>query len=194
MDRRVHELREAFFQVLDRPGDRAERWLDVWRLFVGHPWYQAELHHAARRLLWRTHAPRELFEDIEHEAMLYFAKDLRNAPDLHVDRTLFAERFSGFLARIIARDCLKALRALRRQERNETSFPRGYDPPARAANLEIALDLSAAIEELPAALRPVVALYRQGWPLNEIAARLDISYWQANRALRAGLGCLTSAL
>jgi hypothetical protein len=70
MDRSVHELRDEFYRLLDR-GESPEvpLWHEVWLLFVGHPWYQAELRAAIERLVWRGRAPADKAEDIEQDAL-----------------------------------------------------------------------------------------------------------------------------
>lgn len=80
MDRSLQELRAQFFAALDRPGDKAERWMEIWQLLVKHPWYQAELHKGALCVLWRAHAPLEWAEDLEHQAMLVLAQDCAALP------------------------------------------------------------------------------------------------------------------
>jgi RNA polymerase sigma factor (sigma-70 family) len=192
MDRSVHELRDAFFQLLDR-GESAELplWQEVWRLFVNHPWYQTELHRAAIRVLRRQQAPARWAEDIAEDALLVFAKDLQNAPDLHVDRAQPEERFSGFLATVITRDCQKALRSKRRNERRA-----GYSNLAvetavsPIAPLDDLIDLRSAIKDLPPDCRAVVELYWHGWHIEQIAEKLTLSQTSVHRALHRGLSLL----
>jgi RNA polymerase sigma factor (sigma-70 family) len=195
VDRSVDELRDEFYRLLDR-GESAglPLWHEVWLLFVRYPWYEAELHEAIKRLVWRGKAPADKAGDIEHDALLYFLKDLQNAPDLHVDRTLAEEQFSGLLARIIAHDCAKALRALRRRNLAALPLPRGQEAVDRRADLDARLDLSAAIKRLPRPERRVLGMYRRGWTVRQIAARLGVTYWKARRTLRKGLARLAKTL
>jgi RNA polymerase sigma factor (sigma-70 family) len=194
VDRSVHELRDEFYQLLDRgESTTLPLWQEIWLLFIEHPWYQAELHQAATRLLWRVCATADGTEDLEHDALLCFAKDLQHAPDLHVDRTQAKEHFSGWLARIIARDCSHALRTLRRGQ-TAAPMPRGYDAVDRQIDVDAQIDLMAAIEKLPLSWRDVVALYYAGQGVGEIAESLGISYWKASRALRKGLARLAKMM
>jgi RNA polymerase sigma factor (sigma-70 family) len=180
------ELREQFFAALDRPGDRSGRWPEIWRLIVEHPWYQAELTRTARRLVWRRRAPPDLADDIVQDAVLLLARELEHAVDLNVDRTLAESHFSGWLAKIIRRDCQQALRS--RQSDLRQALPLPLEQPAQPdLSIDSLVDLSMAIAKLPTRIRTVVILHWQSWDLKQIAASLDISYWQANRTLRAGL-------
>ncbi|MEX2141332.1 MAG: sigma-70 family RNA polymerase sigma factor [Pirellulales bacterium] len=187
MDRSLQDLRAEFLAALDRPGDRSERWVEIWQLFVGHPWYLAELHSAELRLLDRVHEPTESPGDIEHQAMLVLAKELRHAPDLHVDRALAKERFAGWLAAIIKHDCAQALRAPHPPHSRTSALPQRIEIADRLRHVEREIDLSMALQKLPDVIRTPVELYCHGRSLAEIAESLGISYWQAYRALHRGL-------
>ena len=194
MDRSVHQLRDELFRLLDRGESAAfPLWQEVWRLLVEHPWYQVELHQTAKRLVWRAQAPFDWAEDIEHEALLYLAKNLQHAPDLHVDRKLSEAHFSGWLATIIEHDCAQALRV--RLSHCDSMTQLSEHPDLKSvASIELLIDLKMAISNLPPRIRTVVELYGHGWSLREIAADLDISYWQAYRTLRTALRHLRSVL
>jgi DNA-directed RNA polymerase specialized sigma24 family protein len=47
-----------------------------------------------------------------------------------------------------------------------------------------------AIGKLADPIRTIVALRLEGWKMKEIAAKLGISYWKANRALNRGIALL----
>jgi RNA polymerase sigma factor (sigma-70 family) len=194
MDRSLYDLRAQFFAALDRPGAGAERWLGVWQLLIGHPWYQAELHSAAVRLLDRVHAPTESPGNIEHEAMLVLAQELRRAPDLHLDPAQAEESFAGWLATIIQHDCAQALRILHPPIGHPIALPQRFEIAERIRHVEGEIDLSMALQELPDAIRIPLELYSHGKSLAEIAESLGISYWQAYRALRRGLKRLGAIL
>jgi RNA polymerase sigma factor (sigma-70 family) len=192
------ELRVQFFTALDRPGDRSHRWLVIWRIFVEHPWYQAELDRAASRLVWKAQAPSDLIDDIQQDAMLLLGRHLQKSADLNVDRALAAEHFSGWLGAIIARDCAQVMRrrSRRRRARRGVRVDEAAveSAPARPAMIEELLDLAAAFDTLTDEHREVLLLRLHGLRLAEIAERLNISYWKAQRALRTDLAAIVKAL
>jgi RNA polymerase sigma factor (sigma-70 family) len=192
MDRSVHELRDAFLGLLDRgESTAAPLWQEVWCLFLEHPWYQAELHQAARRVLRRQQAPARWAEDIAEDAPLIFAKDLQNAPDLRLDRTRPVERFCGLLATIITRDCQKALRSKRRNERRAGCSSLAVETAISPATpIDDMIDLRSAIEDLPPDCRAVVELHWHGWRIGQIAKELALSQTVVHRALQRGLSLL----
>jgi RNA polymerase sigma factor (sigma-70 family) len=188
------ELRELFYAALDRPGDRSGRWLEIWRLVIEHPWYQAELHASARRLVQRSRAPHDCAEDIEHEAILLFAQELRNAPDLHVDRAKSTQHFSGWLATIIERDCLRAMRGTRRRQRLEkVDKVHVKSAEARPVDLDEMIDLAAAFDKLPDEHRTVLLMRLDGLRIIDIAERLNTSKSRIGRVVQEALSLLTTS-
>lgn len=189
MDRSVHELRDAFFRLLDRGESAASPlWHEVWKLFLEHPWYQAELHEATKRLVGRGQAPADMAEDIEHDALILLSQHLRRAAHLHVNRELAEDHFTGWLARIVARDCSKALRAIRRAQRRAGSQQVAVEDIAtRDLPMDEIIDLSLAISKLPDEWRRVLLLRLRGCGIAEIARRLRLSQTQVHRALQRGL-------
>ena len=185
------DLRTRFLAVLSAgPPARVGLWLDVWRVFVGHPRYRAVVEAAARRLLARRHAPPEWREDVEHDAMLLLARTLRRAPDLHVDQARVEERFPGWVGTIVARDCLQALRRLRTLSGRTSPLGRRDPADPRAARLDARrdarIDLSLALDRLPEPDRGVLTLYAKGHTVREAADALGLSYARAYGALRRG--------
>jgi hypothetical protein len=101
MEHRASQLRDQFFQLLDEEAISQHLGHDVWELFAENPWFQAEMHLAARRVLWKSRAPLQLAEGIAQDAMLRFGRQLRRRPDLNVKRSQAAEHFSGWLVTIM---------------------------------------------------------------------------------------------
>jgi DNA-directed RNA polymerase specialized sigma24 family protein len=181
VDPSAQDLRAQFFAALDRPGDQPGRWLEIWRLFLDHPWYQAELKKATARVLRNMHPRGQWNEDIQHDAMLLLARHLRRAADLHVDRARARTQFSGWMATIIKRDCQQAARSLRTRLRKTRPLPRDQPAPDRTAIIESAIDIALAIDKLPEPSRTVTALYAQSWTLQQIASKLKMKYAHAAR-------------
>jgi RNA polymerase sigma factor (sigma-70 family) len=189
MDRSVHELRDAFFQLLDR-GESAETplWHEVWRLFLEHPWYLDELSQTAHRVVRKNHAPLQWAEDIAQEATLLFRLHLRRAVDLHVNRELAHDHFAGWLGRIIARDCSRALRAMRRAQRRAGGRQVDVEAVApRGLPMDEIIDLGLAISKLADEPRRVVLCRLRGCGIAEISKSLQISQTHVHRMLQRAL-------
>jgi RNA polymerase sigma factor (sigma-70 family) len=193
MDRSEHELRDEFLRLLDDPSSRGgdDLWHAVWRLFVEHPWYQSELHHAALRVLATAGLHFQWADDVKQQAMLLLARRLRHSPDLHVDRALAADRFAGWLATIIAHHCRDAARSMRRAQRRAGLQQRvGFAAPSRPLPIDLILDLRSAIRKLPKELRRVLTLRLRGCGIAEISRQLRMSQTGVHRALKRVLSRL----
>jgi len=176
MDAAWERLRDEFLTAQLREASVPE----IWRLIVADPWYQGELRRLARRALRRRHAPSHWQEDVRHEAMLLLAEKLSRVPDLHINGELADRHFGGWLSRITLRDCCLAVSKLLRRPR--------HVPPVRSPiSLDVVLDVRWALRRISDPLcRTVLALFASGMELNDIAARLDVSYARTRRSFRAG--------
>jgi RNA polymerase sigma factor (sigma-70 family) len=192
VERSPDELREQFFAALDQPGDRSNRWLVIWRIFVEHPWYQAELHRAASRLVRKAQAPIDLIEDIQQDAMLLLGRHLQTTAGLNVDRALADELFAGWLAAIIARDCAQVMRRRRRRQRGVSIDEASVESAAaRPAMIEETIDLAAAFDNLPNEHRQVLLMRLHGLRIVDIAQRLKTSKSRIGRVAQEALSLLT---
>ena len=195
MDRSLEDLRDRFFGVLDQgAAEDKPLWQEVWRLFIGHPWYQTELRRAAVRTLRPARLHLQWIDDVIQDAMLLLARDLRRSADLHVDRAAAKDHFAGWLATIILRHCQQAARSMRRAQRRA-----GFQQPAvlaaasRNFPADLILDLALAIRKLPAESRRALVLRLGGYRLSEMSRRLHRSQTAVYRALARGLSKLRGA-
>jgi RNA polymerase sigma factor (sigma-70 family) len=185
------DLKEQYLTSLERGAD----WLDLWQLFVEHPWYQAELQAIGERLVRRQSGFQISVDDVKQDAMMLLARKLRSSPDMHLDPERIDHSFPGWLATIIRRDCQEALRHIRRPQPQSSDAVNDDVLPARkATDLEARIDLSVCLDTLPEDLRTLVVLHTKGFEIAEMAAELEISYWKARRLLQEGLQLLAYRL
>jgi RNA polymerase sigma factor (sigma-70 family) len=189
MDRSLEDLRDRFFGVLDQTvAEGKPLWHDVWRLFIEHPWYQAELHRAAVRTLRHARLHHQWIDDVTQQAMILLARDLRRSADLHLDRAAAEEHFAGWLGTIIRRHCQQAARSMRRAPRRAGfQLPAVLAAASRQFPTDLILDLALAIRKLPAESRRALVLRLGGYRISEISHRLHTSQAAVQRALARGL-------
>lgn len=188
LDASWQDLKARFQQALSAPGNEpAGSWIAIWRLFVGHPWYASELRRLARQALRDRSAPPEWLGDVEHDAMLLLARSLRHARDLHMDRAKAEDHFPGWIATIIRRDCLQAVRRLRALYGRTVPLQDHDMSLDRQKIIEVQIDVSLAIEKLDEPERTVLLLHRKGMTTREIAGRLGLDDGKAYRILRRGM-------
>jgi RNA polymerase sigma factor (sigma-70 family) len=185
-------LAQRFREILSQEPLRDRCGLILWRLIVGHPWYQAQLRRIARRL---THDPScvILSEDIEHEALLYLARTLKRSPDLRFDPNQPEEQFSHWMRRIILRDCQQALRRLLRN-RDTESLTDQPAPEQTSVLDELRIDLQSGLALLPFPERFIVEQYLLGHSFDETATQLEVSLTTVRRRFRRGLSILQQVL
>lgn len=185
------DLKDQYLTALGSGSD----WLDLWQLFVEHPWYQAELQAIAERLVRRQRGGQVFVDDVKQDVMMLLARKLRSYPDMHLDPQRIHLSFPGWLATIIRRDCQEALRHMRRpQPQSSDAVNDDVLPAGKAADLEARIDLSVCLDTLPEDLRTLVILHTKGFEIAEMAAELEFSYWKARRLLQEGLQLLAYRL
>jgi RNA polymerase sigma factor (sigma-70 family) len=164
----------------------------IWRILVEHPWYQAELHRLASRLVRKAQAPSDLIDDIQQDAMLLLGRHLQTATGLNVDRALARDHFAGWLAKIIARDCAQVMRR-RRRTRSDVRVDEAAikSAPARPVMIEETIDLAAAFDNLPNEHRQVLLMRLHGLRIVDIAQRLKTSKSRIGRVAQEALSLLT---
>jgi RNA polymerase sigma factor (sigma-70 family) len=180
------DLKERFISATDSANNQRD-WLDVWRLFVEHPWYQEQLQLCAQRVLRRSFGPLEWLEDLKQDAMMLLARKLRGTPDMNANRELLEEHFPGWLGTIIRRDCQETLRQMRRRQPIGSEAVHEDRIAGRCEDLEARIDFSLLLDQLPDPERTIVMLYGKGWELQEMANELGLSYWKTRRLLHQGV-------
>jgi RNA polymerase sigma factor (sigma-70 family) len=195
MEPALQELRDCFFRILDEGSDQRQTAHKVWVLFIEHPWFQAELGRAVRRVLWRVGEYERWADDIEQEALLLLARKLTRKASLGVNRATAARQFFGWLARIIHRACGDTARSMRRRERHAAVSKAWIDAVApTGTSIDDLLDLAQMIERLPGKCRSVVTLHLRGRTLGEIGRALSVSRSHAHRGFRDAIVNLRNAV
>lgn len=164
-----HHFRTALSQPL--PTGHLDR--VIWRLIVGHPWYQDQLKRIAQHLA-RYQSGLVFSEDIEQEAILLLARSLKRSPDLKFKPCQPDEQFSRWMRRIIFRDCRQALRRLCRGQEMESLTDQPM--PEDAQFLQgLRLDVRSGLELLPPKERFIIEQYLLGQSFDETASQLKVS-------------------
>ena len=177
---------DRFLALLTRD-DKRGLWLDMWQLFVRHPWYQAELSLSSRRALRRAQLGPELLDDLKHEVMLILARKLRATPTMHVEPRQLEAHFTGWLGTIVLHDCREAIRRMKRRQPQTNYLESGSVFAVREIDIERQIDLSCAISHLGEPECTALILHFKGWTTKSIASELVCSYWQVRRILNRGL-------
>jgi len=187
------DLKDKFLGALEgKPVEGS--WLDVWRLFLEHPWYQEQLDLCAQRVLRRAGCSRQLLGDVKQDAMLLLARKLRKTPDLHIDHQRAEEHFPGWMETIITRDCLEALRRIRRRQPLSSEAVSDDQFAGEDADIDSQIDFSLLLDQFPDPERTIVTLYAKGWNVTQIAAELGLDYGKARRLLRRGLALVAEKI
>jgi DNA-directed RNA polymerase specialized sigma24 family protein len=185
MDPALQELRDQFFRILDEGGPEQDVAHKVWVLFIEHPWFQAELKRAERRVLWHVGAHLKWAADIEQEVVVMLREKLSRKPNLGVNRAKAERQFSGWLATIIERTCRDAVRAmLVRETRIVADVRLIAAAQAKPTHLADTLDLAEAIGSLPRRCQIVVFLQAQKFSVRQIARILKTSKSDIGRLLQ----------
>lgn len=182
------DLRDRFLELVSIPHDVApNRWVEIWHVLVGHPWYREQLASVARNILRNSGASLQWQEDIEHDAILLLARRVRKTSDLGIDPARAEQHFAGWMRTIITRDCRDALRKLRRQSSPNIEMPDRI--PARdQQNLrESRVDLAVALNQLEEQDRKLLVLHSNGLTVLQVAVELGLTYWEAYGAFHRAL-------
>lgn len=186
-----HDLQVKFISSLVRLS--ASTWFSLWRLFLDDAWFRAELAKHARSVLRIRGLPLEWHEDVQQEAMLLLANKLRKLPSLGLDQDGLYQKFPHSIGVIIRNECRQATKRLRRLYRSGSRLPHDTGFPSTlplSATDGQWLEVSLAIDELGDRERSVLRLCQLGCPIQEVADRLGLTYWEAYRAYGRGIAQL----
>ena len=180
------QLKQAFLARLHTPSSASSA-TETWRLFADDPWFQQLLETRARRALLSRAGRLDWLGDVKHEALLALARQLAKTPDLRVNLDLVNQTFPGWIGAIIDRACGDAIRWLARLHRLQAeTLEKIADPVDRlAADTRIDVSVAIGLQEEP--YRTLLFLSAKGYSIQEIADRLDLTYWETYRRLNAGI-------
>lgn len=184
------DLRDRFLAMVSQPEpdeDAPPRWLAVWHLLIEHPWYREQLSAAAGSVLRGGGYSLQWREDIEHDAILLLARQLRKAPDLYVDPLRAERHFAGWMRTITGRACKDALRQLRRKSTTDIPSPELLPAREQRAGRDALIDLAEALEQFDEKTRAVLLLHSKGLAFRRIATELELSHWDVFSTYHKGL-------
>jgi RNA polymerase sigma factor (sigma-70 family) len=161
-------------------------WFSIWRMIIGHAWFQKILRECAGYEIISSRLPPDLADDLAQEVVLLFAGKLARQPDLGMDTQLARQKFPAFLGTIVRNDCRHVARRLRRQFlRSPTcAWPQRFEDCAGAKISRV--ELSLEIEELQDPQRTILLLHVKGMTLREIAQEIPMNYSKVCREFHHG--------
>jgi RNA polymerase sigma factor (sigma-70 family) len=159
-------------------------WFSIWRMMIGHSWFQQNLHDSAGYEIIASRLPPDLADDLEQEVILHFAGKLARQPNLGIDLELAKQKFPAFLGTIIRNECRQVARKLRSQFLLSKSLPIPQRIEERSTQRKALVELSLEIDELKDPQRTIILLKLKGMTLREIAQRIPMSYSKVCREYR----------
>lgn len=167
--------------------DKAVREQETWLVWLEDPWCRAEVRTRTHHVLERCRLPLEWQGEIENQTLLILVTTFTRRAERHVRQELAEDRLAAWLAVVIERACLQAVRRLRRLYRREVQLSSIEAPCAACANKDLRVDVAVAMDHLNEPGRSIILLREKGYSLLEIAELLGLSYKQTCRALADGL-------
>lgn len=186
-------LKQAFLARLQTSTTPSSA-MEIWRLFADDRWFQALLETRARRALFLRGARLAWLGDVKHEALLSLARQLAKTPDLRVDLQRVDETFPAWIGMIVERSCGEAIHWLTRLDRLHHALVESIPDPRAEQSFEALFDIDWAIGEQPQPERTMLYLKAGGCSIAEIAARLEMTYWEVYRRLKAATARLQRRL
>lgn len=159
-----------------RDPQKPGHWFSIWRMILGHAWFQRELHDCAGYEIFSSRLPPDLVDDVEQDVILQLAGKLARQPDLGMDLALAKQRFPAFMGTIIRNECRQVARNLRWQYLKSASLPMPERVEEHSGQRKALVELSLEIDELEDPQRTIVLLKMNGMTLKEIAQRIPINY------------------
>jgi RNA polymerase sigma factor (sigma-70 family) len=169
-------------------------WFSIWRMIIGHPWFQQELHDCTGFEVRGSNLPDDLADDVEQEVILLLAGKLSRRRDLGMDVELAEETFPAFMGTIIRNGCRQVARQLRRQFVRTRSLLSPHRVLDHSTEIESFADLNLEIDELDDPQRTIVLLSLKGMTLKEIAEQIRMSYKRVCREYNHGRRRLAKTL
>lgn len=166
----------------------------LWRELAAHPCYREELTTTARRVVAEHGAAWDMADDIEQEALLLLARDLRRRPHLSARLGEDAAGFRRWMRAVITHHCREALRALRRAPAREVGIADQDIPIDLIPHLDERMDVYSALQGLTQVESSVVQLYALGFSFHEIAAATELPYQTAYSIWRRAVVRLQQSL
>ena len=182
-------FREMFFDCVARCPPLPPP--ETWRRCCNDPWFLRELGSQARRVIGKSRAPPDLWDEVINDAMLVFFRNLDHSPNLGLEPSVTSGIFQAKISRILLNASRKAMRQLRRIYQPRLELFRDGDVRRVLANAtarEPNLDLRLAIDELPEPLRRVMFFRLIGrYSKRDISRLLNISYSDVRLYVAQGL-------
>ena len=169
--------------------------MEIWRLFADDCWFQGLLEARARRALALRGARLAWLGDVMHEALLLLARRLAaKTPDLRVGRQRVDETFPAWIGTIVERSCGEAIQWLTRLDRLHRDLLESIPDSRAEQSFDALFDIDWAIGEQQEPERTMLHLKAGGCSIAEIAAQLDMTYWEVYRRLKAATARLQRQL
>lgn len=181
-------LLERFLALISKStADEPLQWHAVWQLLLQDPWFRAQLSVVVRGELRSYRQPARLQHELENEVCLLLARQLRRAPDLHIDPRRADRHFPGWLRTITSRACRDVLRRHRRNRMNELVDPELLVMRENRERRDALIDLAEAIDRCDEKTRTILHLYSKGHTFQEVARELGLPLWDTYNTYRKGI-------
>lgn len=190
IDENWHDLYGRWKDSLDaEAGEDPQQpghWFSIWRMIIGHDWFQQQLQDCVRCEILSSRLPPDLAEDLKHEVILMLAGKLAQKRGLGMDLELAEEKFPAFMGTIIRNDCRQVARKLRRQFLRSPALHSPQSLEDRSADRISLIELSLQIEELEDPQRTILLLSIKGMTLMEISEQIQMNYSKVCREFHHG--------
>lgn len=169
-------------------------WFSIWRMMIGHAWFQQKLHDCAGFEILSSRLPPDLVEDVEQDVILLLAGKLARQRNLGMNIELAKHKFPAFMGTIIRNDCRRVARRLRRQFLRSPTCPSPQRFEDCSVDRTSLVELTLEIEELNDPQRTILLLHVKGMTLKEIAQKIQMDYSKVCREFHHGRRRLEKAL
>ncbi len=157
-------------------------WVEIWDLIYSHPWFQSQLNACVAKTIYKNQLPRGWKDDIQQEAVLLFAREIKRKRDLGFDPQ--KGDYRALVLTILRRCCLKGIRQFKRTLTNKPIQPSLDVAEETIFDADELFDFREKIRQLPEPGRTIVLAVCHGEPIELIAHRLGQSPRTVYRHLR----------